>query len=153
MQTTSTLLISSGARVAPWPEDCVNSADNTERGDLVTLQTLSATSRWNLFKIEGQLDFAAAPTIATALVHAAALDQSGLLIDLEDVVSVDAIGVTQLTGTVRRLLAERPARQVAFVAKDTWLANTLASSQLPKSIVIFRSGSEALRAIKTHAAA
>jgi anti-anti-sigma regulatory factor len=119
----------------------------------MTLQTLSATSRWNLFKIEGQLDFVAAPTIQTALLHARTLDQSDLLIDLEDVVSVDDIGVGQLMGAVRRLLSEQPTRQVAFVAKDSWLANTLASTPLPKSIVIFRNGSEALHAIKARTAA
>lgn len=119
----------------------------------MTLQTLSATNRWNLFKIEGQLDFAAAPTVQTALLHAATLDRSGLLIDLEDVDSVDEIGVGQLAAAVRRLLTERPSCQVAFVAKDSWLANRLASSQLPKSIAIFRSGSEALSVIKTRTAA
>ena len=117
------------------------------------LQTLPATTRWNLFKIEGQLDFAAAPTVQTALTHAAHMDRTDLLIDLEDVASVDEIGVSKLTGTVARLIAERPSFHVAFVAKDLWLAEALARASLPPSVVIFRSGSDALRAIGLHAAA
>jgi len=116
-------------------------------GDTMILQTLPATSRWNLFKIEGQLDFAAAPTVQTALVHAAHLDHSDLLIDLEDVASVDEIGVAKLTGAVHRLVTERPSRQIAFVATDSWLAGVLRESSLPTSVLIFRSGSEALKAI------
>jgi anti-anti-sigma regulatory factor len=117
------------------------------------LQTLPATSKWNLFKIEGQLDFAAAPTVQTALFHAAHLDRSDLIIDLEDLASVDEIGVSKLTGTVAKLIAERPSLHVAFVAKDSWLAEVLAHANLPSSVVIFRSGSEALRAIGLHKAA
>ena len=111
------------------------------------LQTLPATSRWNLFKIEGQLDFAAAPTVQTALLHAAHLDHSDLLIDLEDLASVDEIGVAKLTGAVQRLVAERPTLQVAFVATDSWLADVLRAAHLPASVLIFRTGSEALKAI------
>ncbi|HEV2038175.1 MAG TPA: STAS domain-containing protein [Candidatus Eremiobacteraceae bacterium] len=119
----------------------------------MTLQTLPATRRWNLFKIEGQLDFAAAPTIQTALLHAAHLDQSDLLIDLEDLTSADEIGVAKLTGAVQKLVAERPSLQIAFVAKDSWLASHLSQTQLPKPVVIFRSGSEALKAIGLNEAA
>src|SRR5579864_7430913 len=81
-------------------EDCSNTADNRQRdgSDSMTLQTLPATSRWNLFKIEGQLDFASAPTVQTALLHAADLDHSNLLIDLEDLASADEIGVGKLIG-------------------------------------------------------
>jgi anti-anti-sigma regulatory factor len=117
------------------------------------LQTLPATSRWNLFKIEGQLDFAAAPTVQTALLHAAKLDHSDLLIDLEELSSVDEIGVARLTGAVQRLVNERPSLQIAFVAKDSWLASVLAKAHLPKTVVIFRNGSDALKAIGLHAAA
>ena len=119
----------------------------------MTLQTLPATSRWNLFKIEGQLDFAAAPTVQTALLHAAQLDNSDLLIDLEDLESVDEIGVAKLTGTVQRLLAERPALHIAIVAKDPYLAEILSRAQLPKSVTIFRDGGDALKAIGLNAAA
>lgn len=117
------------------------------------LQTLPATSRWNLFKIEGQLDFAAAPTVQTALLHAAALDRSDLLIDLEDLATADEIGVAKLTGTVQRLMNERPTLQIAFVAKDPWLADVLARTRFPKSVAIFRNGPDALKAIGLHAAA
>ena len=117
------------------------------------LQTLSATSRWNLFKIEGQLDFAAAPTVQAALAHAAAMDQSDLLIDLEDLESVDEIGVGKLTSAVQRLVHDRPSLHVAFVAKDSWLADVLAHSRMPKSVVIFRNGDEALKAIGLRKAA
>jgi anti-anti-sigma regulatory factor len=117
------------------------------------LQTLPANARWNLFKIEGQLDFAAAPTVQTALMHAADLDHSDLIIDLEEVASADEVGVNKLTGTVVKLCAERPSLHVAFVAKDGNLAQALARAALPSSVVIFRSGSEALRAIGLSAAA
>lgn len=111
------------------------------------LQTLPATTHWNLFKIEGQLDFAAAPTVQTALSHAAHLDRSDLIIDLEELASVDEVGVNKLTTTVAKLIAERPSLHVAFVAKDSWLADVLAHANLPSSVVIFRSGSDALRHI------
>ncbi len=153
MHTTSTRVISSSVCLVPGAEDCPPSADNTKRGKRMTLQTLSATSRWNLFKIEGLLDAVAAPTVATALAHAATLDHSDVLIDLEDVTGVDEVGVEQLLGAVRRLLSEHAGRQVAFVAKDLSLANMLASSQLPTAVVTFRSGSEALHAIKRRTAA
>ena len=113
----------------------------------MTLQTLPATSRWNLFKIEGQLDFAAAPTVQAALGHAARFDHSDLLIDLEDVASVDEIGVNRLMAAVQRLVAERPSLHVAFVATDPWLADVLRAAKLPGSVLIFRSGADALRAI------
>lgn len=118
------------------------------------LQTLPATARWNLFKIEGQLDFAAAPTVQTALVHAAHMDTTDLLIDLEDLASVDEIGVAKLTSTVAKLIAERPAMHVAFVAKDAWLADVLLkNAKLPTPVVVFRSGTDALRAIGLNEAA
>lgn len=136
-------------------EDCSNTADNRERDErgIMTLQTLPATSRWNLFKIEGQLDFAAAPMIQTALLHASELDHSDLLIDLEDLATVDEIGVSKLTAVVKRMAAERPSMQVAFVAKDSWLADVLGRTQLPKPVIIFRNGSDALKAIGLHEAA
>jgi anti-anti-sigma regulatory factor len=128
-------------------------ADNGGTGDRMILQTLPATGRWNLFKIEGQLDFAAAPTVQAALLHAAHIGTSDLLIDLEDLATVDEIGVAKLTSVVQRLVAERPSLQIAFVAKDSWLADTLKQARLPKSVVIFRNGTEALKAIGLHAAA
>jgi hypothetical protein len=85
--------------------------------------------------------------VQAALVHAAGFDHSDLLIDLEDVASVDEVGVTRLTGAVQRLIAERPSLQVAFVATDPWLADVLCATKLPGSVLIFRSGTEALRAI------
>src|SRR5579872_92464 len=117
------------------------------------LQTLPATTHWNLFKIEGQLDFTAAPTVQAALVHAAHIDRSDLLIDLEDIATVDEIGVNKLTGTVARLIAERPTLHVAFVAKDHVLAEALTRAAMPESVIIYRSGAEALRSIGLHAAA
>jgi anti-anti-sigma regulatory factor len=117
------------------------------------LQTLPANARWNLFKIEGELDFAAAPTVHAALVHAADIDRSHLVIDLEEVASADEVGVNKLASTVAKLCAERPSLHVAFVAKDGRLAEALGRAALPPSVVIFRSGSEALHAIGLHAAA
>ena len=66
---------------------------------------------------------------------------------------MDEIGVAKLTGAVQRLVAERPSLQVAFVAKDSWLAGVLKASRLPKSVLIFRTGNEALKAIGLHEAA
>jgi hypothetical protein len=117
------------------------------------LQTLPANAHWNLFKIEGQLDFAAAPTVQTAHVHAADIDHSDLIIDLEEVATADEVGVNKLTTTVQRLCAERPSLHVAMVAKDTLLAEALVRASLPATVVIFRSGSEALQAIGLGAAA
>ncbi len=172
-QTTSTLMGFKPLPTRAWPvsetrvgwlslctcdaqsEDCSNTADNRQRdeSDIMTLQTLPATSRWNLFKIEGQLDFASAPMIQTALLHAAELDHSDLLIDLEDLATVDEIGVSKLTAAVRRMAAERPSMQIAFIAKDSWLADVLSGMQLPKPVMIFRNGLEALKAIGLHEAA
>jgi hypothetical protein len=134
-------------------EACKGDADNRLGGTTMTLRTLPATSHWNLFKVQGQLDFAAAPAVVTALMHAAQLDKSHLLIDLEDLASVDEIGVAKLTATVQRLMSERPSLHVAFLAKDALLAEALARAQLPSSVTIFRDGSEALKAIGLSAAA
>lgn len=118
----------------------------------MTLQTLPAHVRWNLFKVQGQLNLAAAPTVQTALVHAAQLGATDLLIDLEDLETADQAGIWKLTSTVAKLIADRPSLHVAFVAKDAWVAGTLKAAQLP-SVTIFCNGSDALRAIGMSAAA
>ena len=71
------------------------------------LQTLPATSRWNLFKIECQLDFAAAPTERPLL----ALDPDGELLDPARLPSdaVLAFG-TERHGLSDELLARADAR-------------------------------------------
>src|SRR5579864_4089533 len=112
------------------------------------LQTLPAASGWRLFKVEGQLDFAAAPTVQAALCHAVDIEQSDLLIDLEDLKTADEKGVGVLKTTLRRLLADHPSLRVAIVAKHAWLADELAKEKYPAPIMLFRSGSEALHSIQ-----
>ena len=117
------------------------------------LQTLPAASGWRLFKVEGQLDFAAAPTVQAALIHAVDIDHSDLLIDLEDLKTADEIGVNALKTTLRRVLSDHPDLRVAIVAKHAWLADELAREQYPAPVALFRSGNEALHSIHLHQAA
>jgi anti-anti-sigma regulatory factor len=115
----------------------------------MTLQTLPAASGWRLFKIEGQLDFAGAPTVQTALCCISAREASNLLIDLEDVNTADDKGVATLVGTVRRLLSDNPQMHVAFVARQPWLAEVLTHAGYPSDVPVFHDGLEALRIIET----
>lgn len=117
------------------------------------LQTLPAGSGWRLFKIEGQLDFAAAPTVQAALLHAAAIEHSDLLIDLEDLKVADEKGVRALQLTLRRVLADHPGVHVAVVTKHAWLADELTKAQYPTPVSVFRSGADALNAIHIKPAA
>jgi anti-anti-sigma factor len=111
------------------------------------LQSLPARSGWRLFKIEGQLDFTSAPTVRMALAHVAERDRSNVLVDLEDVKSVDDKGLAALTGALRRLRNGDPPRYVALVARQRTLAESLSRGDLPPDIPIYRSGREALRSI------
>ena len=117
------------------------------------LQTLPATCGWHLFKIEGQLDFVAAPTVQTALRHAAAYDRGDILIDLEDLKIADEKGVNALASAVRRLLVESAEMRVAFIVKDEWLAETLKNADFPAAVPVYRSGDEALAAMQLKRAA
>lgn len=132
----------------------MRSADIRERGIiLMILQTLPAATGWRLFKVEGQLDFAAAPTVQAALIHAADIEPGDLLIDLEDLKTADEKGVGALKLTVRRVLSDHPGVHVAIVAKHSWLAEEFSKAEYPVPIAIFRSGSEALNAIQIRTAA
>lgn len=119
----------------------------------MTLQTLPAACGWHLFKIEGQLDFAAAPMIQAALLHAAEMDSGRLLIDLEDLKTADEVGVNALSFAVRKLLSEQPGMHVAFIARDAWLAEELRKAEYPAMVSVYRNGSEAMDAITLHEAA
>ncbi|HLW37833.1 MAG TPA: STAS domain-containing protein [Candidatus Eremiobacteraceae bacterium] len=117
------------------------------------LQTLPDASGWRLFKVEGQLDFAAAPTIGAALMHAADIEHGDLLIDLEDIKTADEKGVGTLKLAVRRLLNDHPGVHIAIVAKHGWLADELAKADYPEPIAVYRDGSEALDSIHIRRAA
>jgi hypothetical protein len=115
------------------------------------IQTLPPGAHWNLFKVEGRLDATAALTVQRALEHAADIDHSDLIIDLEELTGADEIGVSRLAATIARLCAGRPSLHIALVAGERLQA--LKRASLPSSVVLFRSGSEALRAIGLGAAA
>jgi len=120
---------------------------------IMILQTLPATCGWHLFKIEGQLDFVAAPTVQTALRHAAGYDHGHILIDLEDLKIADEKGVSALASAVRRLLVEFSETRVAFIVKDEWLAETLKNAEFPAAVPVYRSSDEALGALQLKRAA
>ncbi len=117
------------------------------------LQTLPAACGWRLFKIQGQLDFTAAPAVQAALSYVSAHDPSDLLIDLEDVKKADEVGVSALKSVVRRLLADHQQLHVAVIAKDAWLAEALNDESLSPRVPVYHSGDEALHAISLHRAA
>lgn len=117
------------------------------------LQTLPAACGWRLFKVEGQLDFAAAPTVEAALIHAADIEHGDLLIDLEDIRVADEKGVGSLKSAVRRLQSDHPGVHVAIVAKHAWLADELTKADYPAPVAVYRDGAEALHSIHVRRAA
>jgi anti-anti-sigma factor len=113
----------------------------------MVLQSLPTGSGWRLFKIEGQLDFTSAPTVRVALAQVASSDHSNVLVDLENVKTVDDKGLAALTGALRRLHIADPQRHLALVARQRSLADSLMRGDLPPAVRIYRSGREALRDI------
>jgi len=103
-----------------------------------------------LFKIEGELDFAGAPTVKTALAKAVAdSDVARMVIDLGDVTAADDKGVASLAAAVRRALARHPNLRLVAVARDHSLAGALVHAHVP----VYGYGPDALRFIdSTHAA-
>jgi hypothetical protein len=118
----------------------------------MNIQTLPPEAHWNLFKVEGRLDAATALTVQRALEHAADIDQGDLIVDLEELTDADEFGVNRLAATIARLCAGRPSLHIALVAGDERL-QALTRASFPTSVMMFRSGSEALRAIGLSAAA
>lgn len=69
------------------------------------LHTVPAGPGLALFKIEGELDFAGAHTVRSALVRAADASRYGrMVIDLADVKTADEKGIASLANAVRKLL-------------------------------------------------
>lgn len=113
------------------------------------LQSIPASSGWRLFKIQGQLDIASAPPVQAALQHVAERESANLLIDLEDVGTVDDVGVSALVSAVRRIVESKQSVRVVFVARSPLLANALSHSGFS---AIYSDGDQALRAIGLQAA-
>jgi|GEM_PF-1296061 len=111
------------------------------------LQTLPTNCGWKLFKIEGQLDFASGPTIQTAIAHIAGKGAGNVLVDVEDVKTVDERGVNALVSGVRQLLRQNPGVHVAFVARSRYLSQALGKAEYPVAVPVYRHGVEAIRAI------
>jgi anti-anti-sigma regulatory factor len=108
------------------------------------LQTAAAGPGVALFKIEGQLDFAGAPTVSAALADAAAASRFGrMVIDLGDLDKADEKGVASLASTIRKLCANHPSMRVVAIARDRWLAGALAHL----SVQVCNTGRDALRFI------
>jgi anti-anti-sigma regulatory factor len=103
-----------------------------------------------LLKIEGAMDFAAAPTVRAAV--AAAADDRGLarmVIDLGDVTAADDKGVASLAAAVRCAIAKHPSLRVVAVARDHTLAGALTHASVP----VYGFGPDALRFIDPTVAA
>jgi len=103
-----------------------------------------------LLKIEGELDFAGAPAVRSALAKAA--DNSTvarMVIDLGDVTAADDKGVSSLAAAVRRAVARHPALRVIAVAPDTSLAGALSAAHIP----VYGRGADALRFVDPEQAA
>jgi anti-anti-sigma regulatory factor len=96
------------------------------------LSTVPAGPGLALFKIEGELDFAGAPTVQSALVRAADASRYGrMVIDLADIKTADEKGIASLASTVRKLLVQHPSMCIVAVARDRLLAGALSSAALP----------------------
>jgi len=113
-----------------------------ERG--MILHTIGVGSGLALFKIEGELDFAGAPTVQAALARVAdGSNVARMVIDLADVTAADDKGVASLANAVRRALARHPALRVVAVARDSSLAGALSHASVP----VYGYGQDALRFI------
>lgn len=109
----------------------------------MTLHTVPVSPGLALFKIEGELDFAGAPTVQAAIAQAADdRDVARMVIDLGDVKAADDKGVASLGKAVRRAIARRPSLLVVAIARDSSLAGAL-----PPSVPVYGYGADALRFI------
>ena len=106
------------------------------------LHTVGVSPGLALLKIEGELDFAGAPTVRSALASVA--DEGGvsrMVIDLGDVTAADDRGVASLAAAVRRAVARHPSLRVVAVARDHFLAGALAHA----SVQVYGYGADAAR--------
>lgn len=103
-----------------------------------------------LLKIEGELDFAGAPAVRTALANAADHDAvARMVIDLGDVTAADDRGVASLAAAVRQAIARHPALRVIAVAPDSSLAGALSKAKIP----VYGHSADALRFVDPQKAA
>ena len=103
-----------------------------------------------LLKIEGELDFAGAPAVQSALAKAA--DDRAvarMVIDLGDVTTADDRGIASLAAAVRKAVALHPSLRVIAVAPDTSLAGALSKAKIP----VYGRGADALRFVDPEQAA
>jgi anti-anti-sigma factor len=105
------------------------------------LHTLMARPGLALFTVEGQLDFASAPAVRSAIEAAAERGRyADLAIDLRHVSKADRKGVAALAAAARRLRTEHPAMCIVAVCADRWLKRALGAGAVP----VCESGREAL---------
>ncbi len=106
------------------------------------LHDIPINSGLALLKIEGELDFAGAPTVQAALAKLSDDRHiARMVIDLADVTAADEVGVSSLASAVRRAVSKHPALRVVAVAPDQLLAGALADAAIP----VYGHGSDALR--------
>src|SRR5690348_17837696 len=101
----------------------------TRFSDMI-LHDIPVTAGLALLKIEGELDFAGAPAVRSAL--AKAVDHAAvarMVIDLGDVTTADNRGVASLAAAVRQAVARHPALRVIAVAPDSSLAGALSKAK------------------------
>ena len=95
-----------------------------------------------LLKIEGELDFATAPTVQAALARLTDdRHVARMVIDLADVKAADDVGVNSLAAAVRRAVSKHPSLRVVAVAPDSLLAGALSNASIP----VCARGSDVLR--------
>src|SRR5579864_8297832 len=98
----------------------------------MTLHDIPIAAGMALLKIEGELDFAGAPAVQTALARAADHDAvARMVIDLGDVTAADDRGVASLAAAVRKAVASHPSLRVIAVAPDMSLAGALSAAKIP----------------------
>ena len=96
------------------------------------LQNIHVSAGLTLLKIEGELDFAGAPTVQAALAKTAADRAIGhMVIDLGDITAADDRGVASLAAAVRRAITRRPSLHVVAVTRDSSLADALTDAAVP----------------------
>jgi hypothetical protein len=108
---------------------------------------------WRSLKIERQLDLIAAPSVASALLAAAAKTETNLLIDLDAVDAADHHGVAALVAAMVRIRFDHPSMRLGVLACRPLLADSFVRELPAGTAELYRDRHAADAAIATRTAA